>query len=488
MNSLVERAFIVSGMPHILLAHEKSPGWQSLFESYGKLRTRIESSDADLILYLSTQWLSVIGYLFQANPKPSWTLVDMDWHEFGSIPYQFEVDAEFASVYANAVNDLGQHTACVNYHGFPIDTGTVVAQKLLNPDNRLPAAMVSCNMYSDKNEMLQIGQAATRALAKSGKKAVAVLVSNLSNRFFTQEIDFAEDRINSAKDHEWNLKLCELLSEGRMEDVAQCARDVAREANGDMGFRGIWWLNGLLGQTNNFRGEVLDYQPVYGTGAALVELIPTKPVLPLSHLELESESNVIEEATLHDPKLRQTSGLALPAAQQTTPEVNQPAPQRTVAGTERPAPPANPPVEIQPIAKQEGTVSTKRAPEPVGAYPHARRMGDFLFLSGIGPRKPGTKNIPGVTMDAEGKVTEVDIVAQTKSVIQNVTTILEDSGSSLEKIIDIQVFLTNMARDFKAFNAVYAETFADIGATRTTVEVTALPTPIAVEFKIIAKA
>ena len=476
MNSVIERAFIVSGMPHILLAHDQSPGWQSLHESYAKLRSRIEASDADLILYFSTQWLSVIGYLFQANPKPSWTLVDMDWHEFGSIPYQFEVDADFAKAYAKAVGELDLHTACVNYHGFPIDTGTVVAQKFLNPDNRLPAAMVSCNMYSDKNEMLKIGQAAARALANSGKRAVAVLVSNLSNRFFTKEIDFAEDRISSAKDHEWNLKLCELLGEGRMEDVAQCARDVAREANGDMGFRGIWWLNGLLGQTNHFKGEVLDYQPVYGTGAVLAELVPTRPVRPLEHLELEAESNVIEEATLHDPKLRQVSGLPIAAAQQQAP-VTAPVP-KAAAKSAEPKPPAK---------GREGVMSTSRAPEPVGAYPHARKVGDFLFLSGIGPRKPGTKVIPGVTMDADGNVTAVDIEAQTKSVIQNVATILEDAGSSMDKIIDVQVFLTNMSRDFKTFNAVYAETFAEIGATRTTVEVTALPTPIAVEFKIIAK-
>lgn len=132
-------------------------------------------------------------------------------------------------------------------------------------------------------------------------------------------------------------------------------------------------------------------------------------------------------------------------------------------------------------------INASKAPEPVGAYPHARREGDFLFLSGIGPRKPGTKEIPGVTMDADGNVIDHDIEIQTRSVIENVKAVLEAADSSIDQVIDVLVFLTDMKRDFAGFNKVYAETFAPIGATRTTVEVGALPTPIAVEFKIIAK-
>lgn len=131
-------------------------------------------------------------------------------------------------------------------------------------------------------------------------------------------------------------------------------------------------------------------------------------------------------------------------------------------------------------------INTSKAPGPVGAYPHARRFGDLLFLSGVGPRKPGTQKIPGVELDAQGNITSYDVVLQTESVIENIRIILEASGSSLDKIIDVQVFLTNMKADFKIFNEVYAKYFTSIGATRTTVEVGALPTPIAVEFKVIA--
>lgn len=132
---------------------------------------------------------------------------------------------------------------------------------------------------------------------------------------------------------------------------------------------------------------------------------------------------------------------------------------------------------------------SQRAPEPVGAYPHAKRVGDLLFISGMGPRKRGSREIPGVTLDASGNVTAYDIEVQCRSVFENIRMVLEDAGSSWERIVDVTVFLTNMKRDFGTFNRLYAEYFAGPGKpnpTRTTVEVTALPTPIAIELKVIA--
>jgi 2-aminomuconate deaminase len=134
----------------------------------------------------------------------------------------------------------------------------------------------------------------------------------------------------------------------------------------------------------------------------------------------------------------------------------------------------------------EDRIVSQRAPEPVGAFPHARRVGHLLFLSGIGPRSRGTKEIPGVTLGEDGEVLEYDIVAQTLAVFENVRTVLEDAGSSWGRIVDVQVFLTDMKRDFPAFNRLYAEHFSDNQPTRTTIEVGALPTPIAVELKVIA--
>jgi 2-aminomuconate deaminase len=126
------------------------------------------------------------------------------------------------------------------------------------------------------------------------------------------------------------------------------------------------------------------------------------------------------------------------------------------------------------------------APEPVGLYPHARRAGNLLFLSGVGPRKKGSREIPGVELDTEGKITRYDIETQCRSVFENVRTIVQSAGSSWDQIVDVTVFLTNMKDDFEIYNKIYAEYFADNQPCRTTVEVKSLPTPIAIELKCIA--
>jgi 2-aminomuconate deaminase len=133
-------------------------------------------------------------------------------------------------------------------------------------------------------------------------------------------------------------------------------------------------------------------------------------------------------------------------------------------------------------------VRTDRAPAPVGAYPHARRVGDLLFLSGVGPRTPGTNAIPGNVHDADGALIAYDIEAQCRQVFANVRAVLEASGARWEDLVDVTVFLTDMSRDFVAYNRVYAEYFADPATApcRTTLGITALPTPIAIELKCVA--
>lgn len=127
-----------------------------------------------------------------------------------------------------------------------------------------------------------------------------------------------------------------------------------------------------------------------------------------------------------------------------------------------------------------------RAPEPVGLYPHARRVGNLLFLSGVGPRQRGTKIIPGVELNDAGDIVSYDIEAQCRSVFQNVRYILEDAGSSWDQIVDVTVYLTNMKDDFATYNKIYAEYFSSNRPCRTTVEVNRLPTPIAIELKVVA--
>jgi len=131
-------------------------------------------------------------------------------------------------------------------------------------------------------------------------------------------------------------------------------------------------------------------------------------------------------------------------------------------------------------------INSAKAPEPVGLYPHARRVGNLIFLSGVGPREKGSKKIPGVELDEDGKIISYDIETQCHSVFKNVKYILEDAGSDWNKLIDVTVFLTNMKDDFAIYNRIYAEYFKDNQPCRTTIEIKSLPTPIAIELKCIA--
>jgi 2-aminophenol/2-amino-5-chlorophenol 1,6-dioxygenase alpha subunit len=447
LNSQLEKAYLVPGQPHIFLAPGKNEGWAKLKHAYEALGQQIAKSGAELLLIYSTQWFSVIGHLFQTDPKPTWTLVDQNWYDLGEIPYEFRVDPEFGKLYAKICKEHGMQAATVAYHGFPIDTGTVVALKLLNPDNAIPASVVSCNIYAEREETRALGYAARAAIEAYGKKTIVVVVTNLSNRYEVGDIDPAHDRISSQKDDEWNRKILEMLGEGRLEDVAQVARDFAREANADMGFKAIWWLGAVMGEHNKYDGKVWEYQPVWGTGCAIVELTPNER----KQIDWEKEFDEGPVATFAD-----TSGTGLETHNvlAESPDVHR----------------------ASELSSQADVIRTERAPKPVGPYPHARRVGNFLFLSGIGPRKPGTGEVPGMN----------DIEVQTRACIENVRAILEDAGSSLEKVLDVTVYLTDMKRDFERFNRIYTEYFGAIQPTRTTVGVDSLPTPICVELKIIA--
>ncbi len=449
-------AAVVPGLPQTLLAPEKNEGWMRVREGFDAVRAKIEALRPDLLLIYSTMWPSVIGHQIQADPTPSWVHVDELFHDLGSIPYTFRIDADFAHAYRDAAEARGLHARTVAYHGFPIDTGSVVALKLLNPDNAVPACIVSSNVYADRTETAVLAKAARDVVIASGKRAVAIVVTSLSNRFFTEFIDPAEDRIHSAKDEEWNQKLLEFLGDGRLEDVAQLSREIQRQirVHKVVNFKPMWWLSAAMDGGNRFLGEVHAYAPIHGVGAGVVSLEPAPAgVGDKEYDEDDVETFQGDRGVLAGVHAARASG-AKPA-----------------------------------VGGDGGRISTSAAPAPVGAYPHARRVGELLFLSGIGPRTPGTDAIPGGPVrDADGEPLDYDVAAQTEQVVANVKTILEASGSSLDKVLDVQVFLIDMDRDFAAFNAVYEEHFRDVGATRTTVAIRALPTPIAVEFKILASA
>jgi len=276
MNEFILGGFIVPGKPHILLAPEQNHGWTSLRQSFERARQAIKALEPDLLLLYSTQWPSIIGHQIQSDPAPKWHLVDQDFHQLGTMHYDLRMDAEFAAAYEACAKERGLTARQVNYRGFPIDAGTIVALQLLNPDNAIPASVVSCNMYADRAETIVLGKAGVDAAERTGRRTLAIAVTALSNRMWTTWIDPAEDRIYSRKDDEWNQKLLELLAQGRLEDVSQLARQFSNQAHADNKLKALWWLSSCLGQNNDYRGEVYDYQPVWGSGAAIVGLTPDK--------------------------------------------------------------------------------------------------------------------------------------------------------------------------------------------------------------------
>lgn len=285
----IVKGYVLPGLPHILLAPEKSSGWQKVKRAFDRVREEVEQSEADILVIYSTYWASVVGHQIQADPEPEWVHVDDQFHDLGVIPYKLKIDAEFAKVYNEKAQKRGLHSRLVAYYGFPIDTGSVVVLKLINPDNKLPAVIVSSNIYADRGETLVLGKAARDAIEATGKRAIAVSVTSLSNRLFTEKIDPKEDRISSLKDAEWNEKFLELFKEGRLEDISQLSRQFHREArvNKVNNFKPFWWLAAVMGASNMYHGDVMEYQPICGTGAAVVGLTPREG--PSHDLEFDED-------------------------------------------------------------------------------------------------------------------------------------------------------------------------------------------------------
>jgi 2-aminophenol/2-amino-5-chlorophenol 1,6-dioxygenase alpha subunit len=275
--SNVVAGFVVSGLPQILLCPEQNPGWMRVRQAYEAAREAIVASGAERIVVYSTMWPSVIGHQIVSRPEPTWVHVDELFHDIGSIPYTFKIDTDFAHDWCERAHARQLSCRTVDYHGFPIDTGSVVALKLLNPDNRIPAVICSSNVYADRAETVVFGKACRDAIDASDKKVAVVVVMSLSNRFFTDWIDPKDDRIHSQKDEEWNQKLLEFLGEGRLEDTAQLSRQIQQQirVHKVVNFKSLWWMAATMGQHNNYIGKVHGYAPIHGAGAAVVQLTPS---------------------------------------------------------------------------------------------------------------------------------------------------------------------------------------------------------------------
>ena len=454
----IVESFVVPVHPHTVLAPDQNEGWGKLRQAYDDAAQIIKDSEADLLIIYSTTWPSIIGHQLISDPNPEWVMVDHDFHELGSIHYSFNIDAEFAALWDAENKARGLQSRCVNYRGFPIDVGSVVALTLLNPDNKIPAVIVSSNVYADRSETTVLAKACKEVVRKTGRKAVAITAMSLSNRMFTEHIEPENDRIHSLKDDEWNQKILEFLSAGRLEDVGQLSRTIQQQIRVQkvVNFKPMWWLSAMNDNRNDLTGKVLAYEAIHGAGCAVVNLNPAHSGFG----DKEYDEDDVEVFSGERGVLDTTN---------------------TVETDQGEGPALWEPTEA------EGSVNTNSAPKPVGAYPHARKVGDLLYLSGVGPRQPGTNEIPGGPIhDSNGNTLDYDIKAQTQAVVDNIARILEEAGSSINNVLDVTSFLIDMDRDFKGYNEVWAETLGKVGPTRTTLAIRALPTPIAVEMKVIA--
>jgi 2-aminomuconate deaminase len=335
---------------------------------------------------------------------------------------------------------------------------------LLNPDNKIPAVIVSSNVYANRSETTVMAKACLDVVKAQGKKVVAVTAMSLSNRMFTDFIEPSEDKIHSLKDHEWNQKILEFLRQGRLEDVGQLSRTIQRQIRVQkvVAFKPMWWLSAMNGNRNDLTGNVMAYEAIHGAGGAVVHLDPT----PSGVGDKEYDEEDIEYFHGERGVLDAVEDIQ---AEEITPATNQ-----------------NSGPELWEPTEREGSVNTDSAPKPVGAYPHARRVGNMLYLSGVGPRQPGTNAIPGGPIhDENDEPLDYDIKAQTHAVVENVRRVVEEAGGTMDQVVDVTTFLVDMKRDFSGYNEVWAETLGKVGPTRTTLAIDALPTPIAVEMKVI---
>lgn len=265
----VVAAFLVPGTPLPYLRPENPP-WRPIADGYKAAGQALASAKPDVLLIYSTQWIAVLDELWQARPRVTGIHVDENWYEYGNLPFDFRIDTELAEACVQASKSVGVKSKSVNYDGFPIDTGTIVAANFLTPGGATPLVIAANNIYHDAATTEKLAAMAVAEAAKQGKRVAVVGVGNLSGTIFRQEIDIAEDRIARSEDDAWNRKILAMIEAGKVDELKASVGEYAQEARVDMGFKHLYWILGALGGSFS-RGVVHAYGPAYGSGVAVVE-------------------------------------------------------------------------------------------------------------------------------------------------------------------------------------------------------------------------
>jgi 2-aminophenol/2-amino-5-chlorophenol 1,6-dioxygenase alpha subunit len=263
----VVAAYLVPGLAPLAVGADAGP-WADLRRACREAAAAIDRLRPDVLVLWSSQWISVLGHLFQALPNPKGVHVDDNWYAMGDFPFDVRVDVDLVRAAVAASEARSLQARAVAYEGFPLDTGTLVAHGILNAASR-PLACVSCNIYAGAAEERQLGAAAAEAVASLGRRAVAICVSGLSSHVTTKDVEPREDRVPTADDA-WNRRVLDAIAAGDNASAEAMAPEFARQAGADMMFKGFSWLLGAAGRTDA-PGRVLGYGPLWGTGAAVVE-------------------------------------------------------------------------------------------------------------------------------------------------------------------------------------------------------------------------
>jgi 2-aminophenol/2-amino-5-chlorophenol 1,6-dioxygenase alpha subunit len=266
-SATLKAACLVPGLPH-LLKPSLSPSYRALATAAEALGDQLERQGVERVIYYSTQWISVLGHLYQAKADLKGLHVDENWYELLDLPFAFQVDQPFAQRLAAAGTAAGYQTKLVDYEGFPVDTGTIVADRLLNK-GRFRTNMVSCCVYSDYADTVKLASTVRETLAGDATPTALVTVSMLSGRFFTTDIDHREDHVSDAADDQWNQRVLDRLKAGKWDEVEKLLPEYARACKVDMGLKALAFLKGMGALRAG--AKVHAYGGVHGTGAAVIE-------------------------------------------------------------------------------------------------------------------------------------------------------------------------------------------------------------------------
>jgi 2-aminophenol/2-amino-5-chlorophenol 1,6-dioxygenase alpha subunit len=268
----VVSAFLVHGNPLPFLRPENPP-WQPLDVGFRAAAASLAASKPDVIAVYSTQWIAVLDQLWQARPRSRGVHVDENWHEYGDLAFDIRADVELTQAIIGVTPAFGVRSKPVDYEGFPIDTGTIIANNYLNPGGQLPLVIAANNVYHDWATTERLAAAVVQCADELRRRVALVGVGGLSGSIIREEIELANDRIASKADDAANRRMLALFEKGDARAVLAACSEYAQKARVDMGFKHLAWILGGLGR-RYASARVHAYGPTYGSGAAIVEFTP----------------------------------------------------------------------------------------------------------------------------------------------------------------------------------------------------------------------